>query len=345
MTIAWFRAADPDAASPFDDITTAIAELRTTHEVTVFTATTAHDFVWQHFRAPFDLCVHEVDASAAHTFVWPYALHYGGVLVLRTPSMPTGRGRPLRAALLAARLVVVPYGAAAAPLEDAYPGIRVRVVPKSTVAARGADLRGPTREPDGLAPRRHTRFAMAANGRREVAARALARARAAGARADLIAAPAPGEILCDADVVLALEWPSFTDAEPLALAGMAAGQAVVVFETEATADWPALDPQTWRPRGPTSEPPIAVSIDPRDEEHSLMLVMQRLAADAALRARLGAAAHAWWRTHASVPGSVARWQRVLEEAVTVPAPVHAAADGTGRAREILDEIGVRVDLF
>jgi hypothetical protein len=186
---------------------------------------------------------------------------------------------------------------------------------------------------------------MAANGRREVAERALARARAAGARADLIAAAARGEILRDADVVLALEWPSFTDAEPLALAGMAAGQAVVVFETEATADWPALDPQTWRPRGPTSEPPIAVSIDPRDEEHSLMLVMQRLAADAALRVRLGAAAHAWWRTHASVPESVARWRRVLEEAATVPAPVHAAADGTGRAREILDEIGVRVDLF
>jgi hypothetical protein len=74
---------------------------------------------------------------------------------------------------------------------------------------------------------------------------------------------------------------------------MAARKPVIVLETTTTAEWPALDPQTWRPRGFSSDPPIVVSLDPRDEEHSLVLAIQRLSTDAALRWRLGDAAHAW----------------------------------------------------
>ena len=58
---------------------------------------------------------------------------------------------------------------------------------------------------------------------------------------------------------------------------MAAGKAVITIETEATAEWPAIDPQTWRPRGlAVNDAPIAVTVDPRDEEHSLMLAIRRL---------------------------------------------------------------------
>ena len=40
----------------------------------------------------------------------------------------------------------------------------------------------------------------------------------------------------------------------------------MVFETEAVAVWPTLNPQTWQGRDYLeSEPPIAISIDPRDE--------------------------------------------------------------------------------
>ena len=59
-TLAWFRAADPDPSNPLDDTALLIAQLRATHQVDVITEANAHDFVWRHFRAPYDLCVYEL---------------------------------------------------------------------------------------------------------------------------------------------------------------------------------------------------------------------------------------------------------------------------------------------
>jgi hypothetical protein len=128
--------------------------------------------------------------------------------------------------------------------------------------------------------------------------RAIRRARDAGADVELIADSAES-VLENADILVAVTWPP-ADELTMALAGMAAGRVVVVLETESTAGWPALDPQTWQPRGWTGQPPIVVSIDPRDEEHSLALALRRLAADAQLRTSLGSAAHKWWQQHATL---------------------------------------------
>jgi hypothetical protein len=90
------------------------------------------------------------------------------------------------------------------------------------------------------------------------------------------------------------------------------------METEATAAWPAIDPQTWRPRGlAATEAPVAVTVDPRDEEHSLMLAIRKLSADAALRAQLGRAAHAWSETHATLARAASAWTAILGEATTL----------------------------
>ena len=132
-----------------------------------------------------------------------------------------------------------------------------------------------------------------------------------------------------ADVIVATRWPTFGRPLTAALSGFAAGKPVIVAETESTARWAALDPQTWQPRsiaaGPgAAGPPIAISIDPRDEEHSLMLALVRLAGDAALRAALGGAARAWWEGHATVPHAVAAWRELLAEAKTLPPPPRPA---------------------
>src|SRR6185369_3312732 len=96
----------------------------------------------------------------------------------------------------------------------------------------------------------------------------------------------------------------------------------------------------------SQEPPIAVSLDLRDEEHSLMLAIRRLADDPRLRAALAGAAYEWWRTHATVPQAVDAWARLLEETVTLPPPTVAErADGTQTAREILREFGLSVDFL
>jgi len=97
----------------------------------------------------------------------------------------------------------------------------------------------------------------------------------------------------EADVIVSLPWPVTGDAHQSALAAMAARKPVIVLETTSTADWPALDPQTWQPRGFNAAAPIVISLDPRDEEHSLVLAIQRLSSDPALRARLADAAYAW----------------------------------------------------
>ena len=133
---------------------------------------------------------------------------------------------------------------------------------------------------------------------------------------------------------------------------MGSGKPVVVLETEAAADWPTLDPQTWRARGLAFAPAVGVSIDLRDEEHSLGLAIRRLASDEALRSRLGEAGRAWWQDHGSVDAAVKAWRKVLGEAASLdrppqPAdwPAHLNVDGLDRAREILGEFGVGSDLF
>ena len=284
-TLAWFRAADPDPSNSLDDTALLIARLRAAHHVDVFTAANAHDFVWRHFRAPYDACVYELRGCRAHDFIPPYLVHYPGVVVLR--GRPHGTHRLLRSA----RLIVTPHSSMVEALQDEHPHAHVRYAPAGIEAVHGGQD----------------------------------------------------------DVVRALEWPPSGDALTEALAGMAAGKAVVVFETEETADWPALNPQTWQPRGTASIHPIVVSIDPRDEHHSLKLAMRRLSTDAALRERLGAAARAWWTTHATVEHAARAWQQIIAEARTLPPLLRddwqPPQDGTERAREILAELGVSVDLF
>ena len=137
------------------------------------------------------------------------------------------------------------------------------------------------------------RFGALPAARAEVLHRALTRACDAGASAVLAREGPPDRVLQDADVIVSLPWPVTNDSQAPALAAMAARKPVIVLETTSTAEWPALDPQTWQPRGFGKDAPIVVSLDPRDEEHSLVLAIRRLSNDPALRTRLADAAHTW----------------------------------------------------
>ena len=137
------------------------------------------------------------------------------------------------------------------------------------------------------------RFGALPAERRDVLHRALVRAREAGARAVATPDGPADRVIDESDVIVSLPWPSTEHVQAAARAAMAARKPLIVLETTFTAEWPALDPQTWRPRGFTDDAPIVVSLDPRDEEHSLVLAIQRLAKDGALRERLASAAHAW----------------------------------------------------
>jgi hypothetical protein len=348
MRLAWFAPQPNDAA----------LELGRVGVVDHFDARRAHDFVWQHFRTPYDLTVFELDDTARHAFVWPYLFHYPGVVLLHANALQHSRNTMLtlarrhqhlrterafsgwnfmRAPLTASRLVVVHDAALAREVQEIFPDLQVRIVPPGAAPASVRSSDGP--------PRFHV-----VGSRHDGVNRAAARARDGGVHA--VVADASEELQQD-DVVIALEWPPSGSPLPGALRAMAAGLPVIVFETEAAATWPTLDAQTWQQRGYLgNDPPIAISIDPRDEEHSLMLAMRRLAVDTALRTSLGAAAATWARDHASVERAADAWRAVLAEATThqplvIPAelPRHLTADGSDRPRALLNEVGASVDFL
>ncbi len=114
--------------------------------------------------------------------------------------------------------------------------------------------------------------------------------------------------LAASDVVLSLRWPSARETSASWLRAIAAGRPTVVTDLAQQADLPTLDPRSWTVvhAQPTlaAREPVAVSIDILDEAHSLTLALKRLTTDAALRARLGAAARAHWtgRAHSRSHG-------------------------------------------
>lgn len=386
MRLAWFR---PDGAT--SDLDAVIDGLRETHDIRTIGAAAAHDFVWQAAQGAFDLCVYELDDSTAHQYIWPYLLHYPGVLVLRTVSLHDGRARSLvhqhrdadrdaemafadgagrtdapwpllrgswstwRVPVLASRITAVADEALTAMIERECPGARVARLPAGVSDPR----RGAGRSEAGLKAGTHgavnapMRVLVCDDGTPGAVERAIARARQAGARLELTrVATVDAAAMRDADVIVATRWPSLGRPLLAALTGAAAGKAIVVAETESTAGWPALDPQTWQPRalatGIAPPPtPMAISIDPRDEEHSLVVALTRLAGDGALRSSLGAAARTWWAQHATVAHAISAWRALLEEAITLPVPprppgwpAHLDADGGGLATTILEEFGL-----
>ncbi len=379
MRIAWFR---PDTTGS-DDLSAVVDGLRDAHDIALVPRSAAHDFVWQAAQEMFDLCVYELDDTLSHQYIWPYLLHYPGVLALRTSRLHGSRALSLahqhrdadreaemafadgqarndapwplvrgawstwRIPVLASRVTAVADDALAAAVAEACPGARVVVTP--------AGVPDPLETAPAASSRSGAlmRVLVCDGASARVVERAAARAREAGAGLELVRGGC-GDVseLLAADVIVATQWPTLGRPLLAALGGAAAGKAVIVAETASTARWPALDPQTWQPRGvaatpAVTEPSIAVSIDPRDEEHSLMLALVRLANDPALRASLGRAARAWWQEHATVARAVDAWRGVLNEAAGLqppprPAgwPAHLDDDASGLAASILDQFGL-----
>src|SRR5688500_13232548 len=183
MRVAWFAPRAPAAADPLDDTASLVAELLRRGAIDVielYDERRAADFVWQHARQPPDICVFDVSDRPHARFVWPYALHYPGILRLRTTAGPR-RTRPgLTTAIAASRLTVAGDRHAAASLAAEFPHAHIRYAPIGVAAPGPAD-----------APRREVPlFASAAGDSHGVLQRAARRARDAGSRFDLHLPPA-----------------------------------------------------------------------------------------------------------------------------------------------------------
>lgn len=147
------------------------------------------------------------------------------------------------------------------------------------------------------------------------------------------------------DVVLSLRWPSGRETSASWLRAIAAGRPTVVTDLAQQADLPALDPRSWSTVHARSTlapaDPVAVGIDILDEAHSLTLALKRLTTDAALRARLGAAARAHWEAGHRLDHVAAAYESVIHEAAGLadPSPVlpsHLRQDGGSHTRALLE---------
>jgi glycosyltransferase involved in cell wall biosynthesis len=340
LRVAWFRHINTDSTDPLDATAALIDELRPTHDIEVIVEASAHDFVWRQVQRPWDICVFELDNTRAHQFIWGYLPTYPGVVLLHSIDVAN-----LRGATLASRAVVVADRGIAERLQARFPRANVRHAPPVVGRASSNDRAATGAVKFAVYDRR-------ARGRRLID-RAFERARSAGATFHVLEDEATPDVLARSDVVIAPAWPPFHAPLTPLLAAMAAGKPVITMETEATAEWPAMDPQTWRPRGlAVAKPPVAVTVDPRDEEHSLMLAIRKLSTDAALRGQLGRAARAWSDAHTTPARAASAWAAILREATTLSSPprpddwpTHFLVDGTELARDIRAQFGLTNDSY
>jgi len=111
--LAWFSPMPPDRSGVASYSAEVIADLRREHQIDVYvdassaqglaqlerrspdTPRSAHDFVWQHHKQPYDLTVFQMGNSSHHDFLWPYLFRYPGLTVLHDGHLHHARAAAL----------------------------------------------------------------------------------------------------------------------------------------------------------------------------------------------------------------------------------------------------------
>ena len=147
---------------------------------------------------------------------------------------------------------------------------------------------------------------------------------------------AVGGLLAAADVCLCLRWPTARETSGSWLQCLAARRPTVISDLAHLVDIP---------------PSVAVRVDLLDEDRSLLDAMQRLAADAGLRAELGRAGHAYWAANHTMDVMANDYRRIVAQAAARPAPAvadlpaHFLDDYSASARRIAGSLGVQIDVL
>ncbi|MDO8795911.1 MAG: hypothetical protein Q7J25_14960 [Vicinamibacterales bacterium] len=364
MRISWFRSQLSATTGSPDSMDALVAAVARRHEVTEVGTAAAHDTVWRWHRGLIDLPVYELDGAESGAFMWPYMARYPGVALVLARHYAAGHAtalvrqrrrddgdaedrfsrshdwRSLAIPLTCSRVVALPGGG----MTVNPPPHLVRfapAMPRPAINRAGHD--GPVRigliTPDERS--------------RDLVEHAAARVRDAGLAIDILMAGRQ-EVLAGADILMSMPWPPTGRIGEDVLAAMALGIPSIVVETVDVAGWPSLNPQSWQPReeGPGVPPPVGISIDARDEEHSLLLTLRRLAADTPLRERLATAARERWAALHEPDAAARGFDRILDLARNQAPPphppdwpAHFTADASGTARRILDEFSLQTDVL
>jgi glycosyltransferase involved in cell wall biosynthesis len=89
MRLAWFSPMPPVRSGVAGCSAELVASLAPDHEIDVYVHRTesgpwnsAHDYVWRHRQAPYDLTVYQLGNSSNHDYLWPYLFRFPGLAVL-----------------------------------------------------------------------------------------------------------------------------------------------------------------------------------------------------------------------------------------------------------------------
>ena len=96
MRIAWFSPLPP-TRSGIAAYSAEVLPLLTTrgHEIEIFTAAAASDFVWKQRRSPYDLTVYQLGNAECHDYMWAYLFRYPGLVVLHDAQLHQSRALAL----------------------------------------------------------------------------------------------------------------------------------------------------------------------------------------------------------------------------------------------------------
>ena len=95
MRVAWFSPLPPVRSGIAAYSAELLPLLQNSFVIDSYPEATAHDFVWQHRRAPYDLVVYQLGNAACHDYMWAYLVRYPGLVVLHDAKLHHARARQL----------------------------------------------------------------------------------------------------------------------------------------------------------------------------------------------------------------------------------------------------------
>jgi len=95
IRIAWFSPLPPVRSGVAAYSAELLALLGRVFEIERFEERHAHDFVWKHQRAPYDIVVYQLGNAPCHDYMWGYLTAYPGLVVLHDMRLHHARARRL----------------------------------------------------------------------------------------------------------------------------------------------------------------------------------------------------------------------------------------------------------
>ena len=144
-----------------------------------------------------------------------------------------------------------------------------------------------------------------------------------------------------ADIGACLRWPTNGETSASWLRLIAAGRATVITDLAHQPEVPVVEARAW----PAAARPVAVAVPILDEADALRAAFQVLMDSPQRRARLGAAARAWWQAHHTLARMEDAYVAAIAAAMGRPAPrpalpAHLDDAGGRRLAALLAPFGV-----